>query len=152
MTQPNVGPAEPLSPAGISPQPFQNQPLDQQQRSSPPPAPLLDPAGEVVWTSQGIVAPPATRVATASAWIALVCGLLSWVLVGGFMAGLYREFLGMFSPIPAIIFGILGVGLARRGRTSHLWMAIAGIVLGAIASLPLIFGLLLNIFLAIATR
>lgn len=50
--------------------------------------------------------------------------LLSWTVLGGIVLG-----------IPAVIFGVLGRGRARRGEATNGGLSVAGIVLGAIGIL-----------------
>jgi hypothetical protein len=128
MTDLYQSPVGPHSPFGVPQEPFQAQPLNQQQSpyspgsySPPPPAQYgAGPSG-------------ALTVETKSPLIALVCGIVSWL---GF---------GWFAAIPAIIFGVKGRRAAREGRTPNggmattgLWLGIANLVIGTFVFLLLL--------------
>ena len=64
--------------------------------------------------------------------LALVCGLIG--LLGGFLLGAFIPFGGYFLPVAAIILGIIGIIVDDSKG-----MAIAGLILGVITIIIVIF-------------
>ena len=127
MTEPNQCAVEPAVPIWVSDQPSQAQPFDQQASFPTPPTFEVRQGDQPQGSSPpqpsfqyGFVPPVVQPVATKSAEIALVCGILSWV------------FFGAITAVPAVIFGVKGRREAREGRTPNGGMATAGLWLGAV--------------------
>lgn len=87
-------------------------------------------------TPYGPVPPPAVGPRNGFGITALVCGLI------GALFGLviYLFALTAILGIVALVFGILGVGRARRGEATNIGVAIAGTVLGLVACVASVFG------------
>ena len=127
MTEPNQEPVGSPVPLWVEQQPYQDQPFDQQGSSTPPPAPFQIQDGDQHHGSDpaqpsfqyAFVPPAVVQAETQSPVIALVCGLVCWV-VGPLLA------------VPAVMFGVKGRREAREGRTTKGGMATAGLWLGGV--------------------
>jgi hypothetical protein len=70
------------------------------------------------------LAQPRNGFGVAAFALGLLALLLSWTAIGGIVLG-----------IPAVIFGVLGRGRARRGEATNGGLSMAGIVLGVVGVL-----------------